>query len=139
MSKFVHIDMPVSHPGADRLENTVAVVKNLATRFDEARAMATMLLAAVVSAILLAADALIKEVSDGHLLMAWMALWLVGFSALVMLAQPIKAFVRSFRVRFAAWRQARHAAAQDAQLWDAALSDPRVMADIRAATSRTAA
>ncbi len=138
MSKFVHIDMPVSHPGVDRLENTVAVLQSLSKRFDPSRAMATMLLAAIVSAILLAANALIKEVSDGHLLMAWIALWLVGFAALAMLSQPIRVFVRGFRVRYAIWSAKRLAAAQDAMMWEAALSDARVMSDLRAAMLRSA-
>jgi hypothetical protein len=136
MSKFVHIDMPQSHTGVDRLENAVATLKTLPSRFDKARATASMLLAAVVSALLLAADALIKEVTDGHLLLAWVMLWLVGFVALVLLAKPMTQFARGLRVRMAVWKQERRAAAQDAKLWELASSDARVMADIRMAMMR---
>jgi hypothetical protein len=138
MSKFVHVDMPLSHPGTERLENAFAYFKTLRTRFSEERAMASMLLAAVVSALLLAADQLIKEVHEGHLLLAWVALWLVGFVALVFLAKPIKQLSRSLRTSLANWKQERHAADQDAQLWELAKHDERVMADIRAAMGRSA-
>jgi hypothetical protein len=138
MSKFVHIDMPLGHTGVDRLENAVATLKALPGRFDEARATASMLLAAVVSAVLLAADALIKEVTDGHLLLAWVAMWLVGFVALVLLAKPMTQFARGLRIRMALWKQERIAAAEDAKLWELALGDARVMSDIRAAMSRSA-
>jgi hypothetical protein len=136
MSKFVHVDMPLSHPGVERLENAVATFKTLPSRFDEARAAASMLLAAVVSALLLAANTLIKEVTDGHLLLAWVMLWLVGFVALVLLAKPMAQFARSLRTHLAAWKQAQRAAKQDARLWNLALGDARVMADIRAAMMR---
>jgi hypothetical protein len=138
MSKFVHVDMPLNHLGADRLENTVAVLKRVLTRFDEGRATASMLLAAVVSAVLLAADALIKEIADGQLLLAWIAMWLVGFVALVLLAKPITRFARSLRTSLAAWKQERRAAEQDAELWNLAQHDAGVMADIRAAMARSA-
>jgi hypothetical protein len=138
MSKFVHVDMPLSHPGVERLENALATLKTLPGRFNEARATASMLLAAVVSAVLLAADALIKEVSDGHLLLAWVGMWLVGFVALVLLAKPITQFARGLRTRMAAWKQEpQHIAQQDPKLWALAKGDVWVMAAIHASTIRS--
>jgi hypothetical protein len=137
MSKFINIAMPQSHPGVDRLENAVATLKTLPSRLDEARVTASMLLAAVVSAVLLAADALIKEVADGHLLLAWMALWLVGFAALALLAKPVAQFARALRTQLTQWRKARLAAAQDEKLWELAKGDARVMAEIQAAMTRS--
>jgi hypothetical protein len=137
MSKFVHVDMPLSHPGTERLENALAHLKSLPARFDRARATSSMLLAAVVSGVLLAADALIKEVTDGHLLLVWLATWIVGFMALVFLAKPISQLARSLRTSLANWKQERRAANQDARLWDLAKYDARVMADIRAAMGRS--
>ncbi len=136
MSKFVHIDLPTSHAGAERLENTLAVLENLSKRFDPTRSMAAMLFAAVVAAILLAANTLIAEISEGHLLLAWIAMWLICFAGLVLLAKPIGEFARSLRVSYAAWSKKRHTAAQDAKFWQAASSDARVMAEIRAAMAR---
>jgi hypothetical protein len=137
MSKFVHVDMPLSHPGAERLENALETLKTMPARISAERAMASMLLAAVVSAVLLAASSLIQEVTDGHLLLAWMALWLVGFVALILLAKPIKQLARSLRSGYAARKQAQHAAGQDARLWELAKHDRRVMEDIRAAMARS--
>jgi hypothetical protein len=136
MTKFVHVDMPVSHPGTERLENAVATLQAAVSTFSAERAMASMLLAAVVSALLLAASALIQEVTDGHLLLAWMALWLVGFVALALLAKPTKRLAHGLRARWAASKQARFVASQDDRLWALAKQDRRVMEDIRAAMGR---
>jgi hypothetical protein len=136
MSKFVHIDMPLSHPGTERLENAYVTLKTLPSRISAERAMASMLLAAVVSALLIAATQLIEEVTDGHLLLAWMALWLLGFMALIFLATPIRQLARSLRAGYAASRQASKAADEEAQLWELAKHDRRVMEEIRAAMGR---
>lgn len=64
-------------------------------------------------------------------------LWLVGFVALVLLSKPMTQFARGLRVRMALWKQDRITAAQDAKLWELAVGDARVMADIRAAMSRS--
>jgi hypothetical protein len=138
MNKFVHVDMPLSHAGVDRFKSAMATLKTLPSRFDQARAIASMLLAGVVSALLLAADALIKEVTDGHLLLAWVMLWLVGFVALVLLAKPLAQLARKLGAFLEAWNEQRRAEAQDAKLWELARHDTRVMADIKSAMMRAA-
>ena len=54
------------------------------------KALAGMLLAAIVSAMVVAADALIDTYADGHLLMAWTALWAVGFAAMALFADTAR-------------------------------------------------
>lgn len=54
--------------------------------FNGARGLSAMLLAAMVSALLVVADQLISAWADGHLMVAWVALWLVGFSAIALFA-----------------------------------------------------
>ena len=98
-----------------------------------------MLLAATVSALLVVANQVIEAWTDGHLLMAWIALWAVAFAGLAMLARPAQRCVRSLRPTLAAWKAARQAQAEDRKLWDLACQDARVMSDISAAMARQVA
>ena len=139
MTSFVHTEFPANHPGIDRFESAVAATKAAARSFDTGRGLATLLLAATVSALLVVANQVIEAWSDGHLLMAWVALWAVAFAALALLAAPARQFARSIRPNLAAWRAARKAQAADRQLWALACQDARVMSDISAAMARSAA
>jgi hypothetical protein len=138
MTSFVHTEFPTSHPGVERMENAVATAKAAAKNFDSGRGLATLLLAATVSALLVVANQVIEAWSDGHLLMAWIALWAVGFAALALLAGPARRFARSLRPGLVAWNAARKAQYEDRKLWELACQDARVMADISAAMSRQA-
>ena len=136
MTAFVHIDYPSQHPGVERAEHVIESLERATATFDGARGIATLLLAALVSALLVVANEVIETWSDGHLLVAWIALWLVGFAALALLARPMRALsVRgplAWRNRLATRRQA----AQDARMWAFAQEDSRVMADILCAMGR---
>lgn len=103
---------------------------------DASRVLATLLLASVVAAVLVVAQQVIDAWSEGHLLAAWIALWTVAFAALALLANPSVRLARQVRALWSEQAQRRHAAAQDRALWAMALSDPRVMADLRWAMSR---
>jgi hypothetical protein len=139
MTSFVHTEFPTSHPGVDRFEAVVAATKSAARGFDTGRGLATFLLAATVSALLVVANQVIEAWSDGHLLMAWIALWAVAFAALALLAAPARNFARKLLPSLAAWRAARKALAADHQMWELAREDARVMSDISAAMARSAA
>jgi chromate transport protein ChrA len=137
MSKFIHLDVSTSHPGVERLENAIAFVASRRSRFNSSRALAAMLVAAVVAALLVVANQLIVTITDGHLFAAWIGLWAVGFAAMALLAKPAHRLAVLLRDAFAKWREVRRLAQQDAKLWDLASHDARVMADIRAAMSRS--
>jgi hypothetical protein len=139
MTSFVHTEFPTSHPGVDRFEYAMAATKAGVKNFDAGRSLATLLLAATVSALLVVANQVIEAWTDGHLLMAWIALWAVAFAALALLATPARHFARSLRPSLAAWSAARKAQADDRKLWELACSDARVMSDISAAMARQAA
>jgi hypothetical protein len=130
MTSFAHVDYPTEHPGVVRAQRAARTLKHLARGFDGARGAATLLLAAIVSALLVVANQVIDTWSEGHLLVAWIALWTVAFAGLALLAAPARNVVN--RVRAAARRAARERreAVQDRQLWEVALRDARVMADI---------
>jgi hypothetical protein len=97
------------------------------------RTLAGMLLAAVLAALLVVADQVIDTWSDGHMLMAWVALWTVAFAALALLAPPLRlaavAMAASVRLMFRAATLRRN----EQRMWDIAVTDYRAMADLRAA------
>jgi hypothetical protein len=134
MTAFAHVDHPTEHPGVARAERLAHSVKNAATRFDT-RAGASLLLAAIVAALMVVANQVIDTWSDGHLLAAWIVMWAVAFAALALLASPMLAAAASLRVGLKHWAATRKQAAEDQKLWDVALTDARVMADISRAMS----
>jgi enamine deaminase RidA (YjgF/YER057c/UK114 family) len=139
MTSFVHTNYPIQHPGVLRAENAAETFRQATSHFDGARAAATLLLAAVVSALLVVANQVIDTWTDGHLLAAWIALWAFGFSALALLTQPLRRAAAGAKLAFAAWAERRRQEAADQRLWDVALNDARVMAEINRAMTADAA
>jgi hypothetical protein len=136
MTSFVHPDFRTEHPGVARAEQAVARFKSVTAGFDGARGAASLLLAAFVAALLVVANQVIDTWTDGHLMAAWIGLWTVAFAGLALFATPARKAVRGVRHGLRAWNAARRAAASDRKLWEVALTDARVMADIsRAMTS----
>lgn len=136
MTSFANVHYPSEHPGVVRAENAIAAVKHAASGFDGARGAATGLMAAVVSALLVVANQVIETWSDGHLLAAWMVLWVVGFAALALLSTPLRRASRHLAGALAGWRAARARERADEELWAIAHSDPRLMAELRTALFR---
>ena len=130
MTSFAHVDYPTEHPGVVRAENAAAALKSVAANFDGARGAATLLLAAVVSALLVVANQVIDTWSEGHLLAAWMVLWLVAFAALALLSAPARRAAAALRVGVAGWAESRRRAAEDERTWQVAMKDPRIMAEL---------
>jgi hypothetical protein len=139
MTSFVHIDYPSEHPGVVRAERLVQEVRHLAQHFDGARASATLLVAAIVAALLVAANQVIDTWSDGHLMAAWIVMWTVGFAALGLLTGPARRTAAGVRLGMRRWSVARKQAADDQKLWSIAQDDARVMADISRAMDAGAA
>ncbi len=130
MTSFAHVDYPTEHPGVVRAENAVAALKSAAANFDGARGAATLLLAAVVSALLVVANQVIDTWSEGHLLAAWMVLWLVAFAALALLSAPARRAGAVLRVTALGWAESRRRASEDERTWQVAVKDPRIMAEL---------
>ncbi|HSV45254.1 MAG TPA: hypothetical protein VLJ58_05630 [Ramlibacter sp.] len=131
MSSFVHVDQPTQHPGVVRAERAVRSFKYISRGFDGARGAAALLLAAVVSALLVIANQVVETWSEGHLLAAWVVMWTVAFAALAIFAEPARHAGAALRNGFQRWAQARRELAADERLWQVALQDARVMADIQ--------
>jgi len=130
MTSFVHIDYRTEHPGVTRLERAASALKSLSSGFDAARGAASLLLAAVVAALLVVANQVIDTWGDGHLVAAWMVLWVIAFTGLALLAAPVRRAVATLRSSSKAWSEARRREAEDEKTWNAALYDARIMADL---------
>ncbi|RYF76335.1 MAG: hypothetical protein EOO29_22860, partial [Comamonadaceae bacterium] len=136
MSSFVHVDQPLSHPGVARAEQVIGYVQEQSRHFSGARGLSAVLLAAIVAALVAVADKFVTHWTDGSLLAAWMVMWLVAFLAMALFAGAARN-VAARGVRSWQSTQKRLAASRaDAQLWEAARNDPRVMNDLSAAMSR---
>lgn len=138
MTSFVHTEYPAQHPGVLRAQKVARTFASAMGRFDGARGAATLLLAAVVAAVLVVANQVIDSWTEGHLLMAWIAMWTIAFAALALLAAPARNAGSVLRTGLRAWAARRRAAAADRKLWEIALTDARVMADISRAMTRDA-
>lgn len=101
-----------------------------------ARTLAGVLLAAALSAVLVAADAVIEATIGDHTLMAWMSLWIAVFVTLALFAGALRRGSGALARRIANYVQAQRALAEEAQMWEFAQHDPRVMAEIRCARER---
>jgi hypothetical protein len=134
MTSFVHVDTPAEHPGVARAERTYNSLRDMG-RAVEGRGAATLLLAAIVSALLVVANQLIDTWTEGHLFAAWVLLWTVAFAAIGLLGNPARRAVKSARAAWTRGAAARREAAQDRELWALALTDARVMAELSRAMS----
>ena len=135
MTSFVHVEQPTQHPGVARIGRAAHAVRDIAREFDGNRGAATLLLAAIVSALLVVANQVVDTWSEGHLLAAWIVMWTLGFAALALLAAPARRAATALRVYWAEAAVARRQAREDRRLWEVALSDARVMADLSRAMS----
>lgn len=136
MTTFVHTEYPSQHPGVARAEQVAQTVKSMAAGFNGARGAATLLLSAVVAALLVVANQVVETWTEGHLLMAWIVMWTIAFAALALLASPARNAGSVLRTTMRAWSERRKQATADEQLWELALTDARVMADISRAMTR---
>ena len=134
MTSFAHVQYPHHHPGVDRLERAGKGLRRL--MHHSLRSSGTLLLAAIVAAVLVIANEVIDAWTEGHLLVAWIAMWAVAFAAMAMLATPTKHAAKTIKASFAQWQAVRRQAAADRALWQLAQSDSRVMADLTCAMSR---
>jgi enamine deaminase RidA (YjgF/YER057c/UK114 family) len=131
MTRFTQIAYSTEHAGVARVENAAAAIKDAVGHFDGARGAASLLLAAVVSALLVVANQVIDTWSEGHLMVAWMVLWVVAFAALALLTLPARRAGVALRQAFKDWAERSRRAAEDRRTLEVAMMDPRLMAELR--------
>ncbi len=100
---------------------------------DSTKGLAAMLLAAVVAALLVAANQMVDNWSEGNLLAAWVVLWAVGFAALGLCAGTARKLALRLVSALDAWSQRVAQKRADARYLAAAMEDPRIMADLQRA------
>ncbi len=137
MTSFVQPSFPTQHPGVVRVEAAVDKVQAMRQGFDSTKGLSLMLLGAMAAALVVVADQLIETWADGHLLAAWVALWLIAFAALALCSTLARRLAGKAVDALNAWSQRVAQARADARLWQIAQSDPRVMADLNAAIARS--
>lgn len=131
MASFIHSSFPAQHA------RTGSVAGAMRRGFDSTKGLSAMLLAAMVSALVVVADQLMNTWVDGHLMVAWMALWLVGFAALALFAGAARKLAVTVVSSLDAWSVRIARARADERLWAIARTDPRVMSELNAAISRS--
>ena len=135
-NSFVHLEYPTRHPGVERMERVLRSASVLRKGWDATRGLAGVLLAAMVATLVVVADQLMETWADGHLLAAWVLMWVIGFAALAVLAPTARSLAGRVMTGLDGWSQGVARRRADERLWDLARKDPRVMADIQAAASR---
>jgi hypothetical protein len=137
MTSFVRPNFRTTHPGVDRMESALDAAKQLRRGYDSTRSLAAMLLAAIVAAMLVVADQIVVTWADGDSLATWIAMWVVGFAALALFAGTARRVaIRAVAVADG-WSHKVALKRADERLWSIAQKDPRVMADLQAALSRS--
>ena len=136
MTRFIDINYPAHHQGADRVESAIDAAKQVRRDFSGARGLATLLLSALTAAIVVVAYQVMDSVAEGHLLAMWMALWIVAFAALALLAGTTSQLAAQAKSRLDAWSRNRAQARADQRLWTMAQHDSRLMAELQMAMMR---
>ena len=137
-SHFVHLEYSTVHPGVARAEQVVQNVRDIRDHFSGPRSLSTLLLAAVVAAMVVVADQLIDTWADGHLLAAWVTLWAVGFVAVGLFAGATRELASRLMTGLDAWSARLAQRRADERLWAIAQTDARLMADLQCAMNRNA-
>lgn len=100
--------------------------------------LATVLLAAGVSGLLVLTDRLLDGWAKSHVVAAWLALWAVAVLAMVLLRGLTRVLAQNLMTHLDAWSaQLAHRRA-DQRLWAMAQKDPRLMRDLEVAMDRAA-
>lgn len=107
-----------------------------AYRGEASKTLAGVLLSAVLASLLVVADQVIENWSDGHLLLGWVALWSLVFAGMAFCARPLRRASMAVAQAVDGWFLSVRQAREEARLWECARLDPRVMDELRAAQAR---
>ena len=103
------------------------------------RGLTVLLLAAAVSALVILADQYVGVWTDGHLFFGWVVLWAVVFAGMALFANTARKLAAKTLATLDGWSRSMAHARAEARLWEIAKSDPRVMAELMAARTRSQA
>ncbi len=137
MTRFVHLQYATEHPGVVRVESAIAAAQHLRQGFSGTRALAKLLLSAIVAAVMVVAYQIMDTLTEGHMLVIWTGLWAAAFVALAAFASTTRHLATRIKGSLDNWSRNIAQARADERLWAAARVDPRVMADLHNAMART--
>ncbi len=128
MTSFVHIDQPAEHLGVSRA--SAAIERIRAANNNVTTAGLTVRIVIAAGAVLLAiANQLTTHEVDGGWMVAWIAVCAILFGALALSAHKLSPFLARLSER-------RAVARADAQFYEYAKYDPRIMQELEAAVTR---
>ena len=136
MSSYPQASYIAQRPGVGRSEFAAGTQREVRGGLDTTKGLSAMLLAAMVSALVVVADQLIDTWADGHLMVAWIALWVVGFAAIALFSGAARKLAVTAVSSLDAWSRKVAKTRSDARLLAIAKTDPRVRADLSAAMAR---
>jgi hypothetical protein len=108
-----------------------------AAEHTSSRALASLLLAAGVSALVVLADQLMEPWAERHEIAAWLALWGVAVLAIALLRGVSRILARKAMGALDQWSAGVAQRRADERLWHMAQTDARLMADLQSALDRT--
>ena len=126
MTTFVNLSYTIHHPGVARFERAYTSAKAVIQRLQQESTYAAALLMFGALSLIASIYDIVDASPEGQELGAWVILWtavLVGLAG----------FGKYCKRQFVAWLKAE----RETRMWDSALTDYRVMADIRCAQSRS--
>lgn len=136
MNQIAQPDFSTSHGGVTRMANAFSDLGRLTAQARSTKGVAGVLVAGGVSAVIVVAEQIVSAWADGHLLLAWIAMWVIVFALLAVFSDAVRGWPESLRQRFAQWRAAAARRAEDDRTWEAAQADPRLMAELQFALIR---
>lgn len=136
MNQLVHTDFQIAHEGATHINQALSKLGRQAKKARGAKGLAGLLVTGGVSAAIVVANQIVSAWTDGHLLLAWIAMWVVVFALLAVFSEAIRSWPAALQQRYAAWEANAALRAANARTWDAALADPRLMAELQCARRR---
>lgn len=137
MSRSIRSSYIAHRPGEVGHETSVSASDASSQRFDGTKGLSFMLLAAMVSSLVVVADQLVETWVNGHLMVAWIALWVVCFTAMAIFSGAARKLAIASIAVFTAWSRKKTQKRSDEHLWAVAQTDPRMIDDIRAAITRS--
>ncbi len=130
MTTSASTELYTQHAGLSRIQGGARSLRQIVARLGGARGASSLLLAATVAALMVAANALIDDWSKGHLLAAWLVLWGVAFAGMALLAAPTRKVVALLRSGAQARPDAPQRHADNGRIWNPALYDACIMTDL---------
>lgn len=129
---LAHPDLSTRHMGVERIENGVAVARQVIAVMTPTRALGVVMLLTGSAVSVAIADALLGTWGDEHLMLALAILSAVAVAALLLLFPFTLALAKSARLLAHRVAQGFEKAQNETTFWNAVKADPRMLEEIRA-------